>query len=226
MSKHLSELAQQDIIELIKENQFKPGDKLPTEYELAAKLGVGRSTVREAVKALASRNVLKIKQGSGTFISAGMGMAKDPLGLSLMKNDIELAFDMINVRLIFEPDMAAMAAVNATDSDCKKMEEACLAVEKLIIAGKEYSKEDSIFHEKIARAGGNKIIDRIVRVIHSSVQKNIFVTEDSLKNDTLTYHRQILEAIRDHDIVGARCGMIMHLNNLRNLIIKKKKAAE
>ena len=142
--------------------------------ELADKLNVGRSTIREAVKALASRNILKIRQGSGTFISSDMGIVKDPLGLSLISNDINLAFDMINVRLIFEPEMAALAAINATDDDCAAIDKACSAVEKLINSNTEYSKEDSRFHEAVARASGNKVIDRINKVINSSIQKNIF----------------------------------------------------
>ncbi|WP_196604445.1 FadR/GntR family transcriptional regulator [Pectinatus haikarae] len=223
MSVSLSEITQQNIIQLIKTNALDAGDKLPTEYELADRLNVGRSTIREAVKALASRNILKIKQGAGTFVSSERGMIKDPLGLSLINDDVNLAFDMINVRLIFEPEMAALAATNATEDDCAAIGEACTVVEKLIENSNEYSTEDSAFHEAIARASGNKIIDRIVKVIHSSVQKNIFVTEDSLKNDTLIYHRQIFQAIKDNDIVGARCGMIMHLNNLRNFILKKRK---
>lgn len=224
MSHPLSEITQQNIIKLIKDNDLNAGDKLPTEYELANQLNVGRSTIREAVKALASRNILKIKQGAGTFVSSEKGMIKDPLGLSLIRNDVNLAFDMINVRLMFEPEMAALAAMNATKDDCINIGKTCSVVEKLIKNNKEYGKEDSAFHEAIARASGNTIIDRIVKVIHSSVQKNIFVTEDSLRNDTIIYHRQIFQAITDNDIVGARYGMVMHLNNLRNLIVKKRKA--
>ncbi|TCS80120.1 FadR/GntR family transcriptional regulator [Pectinatus cerevisiiphilus] len=223
MSASLAESVQQDIIKLITTNELNPGDKLPTEYELADKLNVGRSTIREAVKALASRNILKIKQGSGTFVSPGMGITKDPLGLSLICNDVNLAFDMINVRIIFEPEMAALAAINATKDDCMKIGTACTIVEDLIKNNEEYSKADSSFHEAIARASGNKIINRIVKVIHSSIQKNIFVTEDSLRNDTLIYHRQIVNAIKEHDVTGARCGMIMHLNNLRNFMTIKKR---
>ena len=219
----LVETVQQNIIQFIKSNSMAAGDKLPTEYELADKLNVGRSTIREAVKALASRNILKIKQGSGTFISSDMGIVKDPLGLSLISNDINLAFDMINVRLIFEPEMAALAAINAAVEDCEAIDNACTIVEKLMNNGKEYSKEDSHFHEVIARASGNKIIDRIIKVINSSIQKNIFVTEDSLRNDTLIYHRQIADAIKEHDSIGARCGMITHLNILRNYMVVQKR---
>ncbi len=218
----LSDKTQHDIINIIKEHNLKSGDKLPTEYELTEILQVGRSTVREAVKALASRNVLSIRQGAGTFISSAMGITEDPLGLSLLQDSTSLALDMINFRIIFEPQMAMLAAINATSKDYNRIDETCSLVEKLIKSGKEYSKEDSDFHEAIALASGNKIIMRIIKVIHLSVQKNIFVTEDSLSDATLIYHRQITEAIKNNDPTGAQCGMIMHLNALRNYIIHKQ----
>lgn len=222
MSSSLSKQTQENIINLIKLQSLQPGDKLPTEYELADSLNVGRSTIREAVKALASRNILIIKQGSGTFISSEMGITDDPLGLSLINNDTSLALDMINFRIIFEPETALLAAINATNQDVQRIEQTCYLVEDLIHSGKEYSKQDADFHEAIALASGNKIITRITKVIHLSVQKNIFVTEDSLVEDTLIYHRQITNAIKNNDPTGAKCGMIMHLNKLRNYIVNKQ----
>ena len=73
----IGEIASDKIIKLIVDDNLKIGDRLPNEYELADKLGVGRSTVREAIKALVSRNILEINRGSGTFIKCGV--AEDPL---------------------------------------------------------------------------------------------------------------------------------------------------
>ena len=69
MGKLLGDQAADQIIQLIIDNDGKAGDKMPNEYELAEQLNVSRSTVREAIKALVSRNILEIKRGSGTFIS-------------------------------------------------------------------------------------------------------------------------------------------------------------
>jgi GntR family transcriptional regulator, transcriptional repressor for pyruvate dehydrogenase complex len=210
------------IIDMIKTQNLQPGGKLPTEYELAEMFGVGRSTLREAVKALASNNILLIRQGSGTFVSDKQGIANDPLGLSLLDNNTALALDMLTVRLIFEPAMASMAAINAAPQDYRRINEACAIVEDLVKQNKNYSAEDSAFHEAIATASGNKIISKIVQVIHASIQKNIFVTEDALRDKTLIYHRQIAEAIKNGDADGARYTMITHLNELRLYMIKKQ----
>lgn len=70
MARPLVEKAAERLLELILERDYKNGDKLPNEYELAQDLEVGRSTVREAVRSLATRNILEVRQGSGTYISS------------------------------------------------------------------------------------------------------------------------------------------------------------
>ena len=71
----------QKVKTMIIQKEMKPGDRLPTETELAARFGVSRSTLREAMKFLRAENVVVIRQGSGTFVSAGTGIGEDPLGL-------------------------------------------------------------------------------------------------------------------------------------------------
>ena len=93
-TKTLGEKAAFAIIELIKQNHFRAGDKLPNEYELSESLGVSRNTVREALKVLASRNIVMIRQGAGTFISEKMGISDDPLGFSFVEDRIRLTKDL------------------------------------------------------------------------------------------------------------------------------------
>ena len=79
----LAQRAAEGILDYIRTNDMKPGDRLPTEQELTQLLEVGRGTVREAVQSLASRNILEVRQGAGTFLSDKNGIMEDPLGLSL-----------------------------------------------------------------------------------------------------------------------------------------------
>ena len=81
-TKPLPQIAAEDIIDLIKSNRLEPGDRLQNEYELAKLLNVGRSTVREAIRILVSRNILEVRQGAGTFVSYKNGIPEDPLGLA------------------------------------------------------------------------------------------------------------------------------------------------
>ena len=103
--KSLVETVSDEITKYIMDNELQVGDKIPNEFELAEKLNVGRSTVREAIKALVSRNVLEVKRGSGTFISSKAGVADDPLGLELIKDRAKLAQDLLEVRFMIEPEI-------------------------------------------------------------------------------------------------------------------------
>ncbi len=112
----LAQAAAEDIIEMIRTNHMKPGDRLENEYELAKKLNVGRSTVREAVKA-SKQKYTDDKRGAGTFISQNEGVAVDPLGISLMGKDEEIALELLDVRMILEPESAALAAIHADKNE-------------------------------------------------------------------------------------------------------------
>ena len=79
------DLATEQIIGLIQEKNLQPGDRLPNEQELATLLEVGRSTLREAIRRLVTRNILVVRQGSGTYVSDQMGVPEDPLGLTFIK---------------------------------------------------------------------------------------------------------------------------------------------
>jgi len=157
----LSEQTAEKIINLIKEQNLKPGDKLANEFELADQLEVSRSTVREAIKLLISRNILEIRKGSGTFISDKQGIPDDPLGLIFAERDDKLALDLVDVRLMLEPEIAAMVATRATEEQRKHIMEQCLKVEEVILKGEEYREEDIRFHRCIAEASGNQIIERL-----------------------------------------------------------------
>ena len=121
----LSEKVSQDILEYIARNGLQPGDRLPNEYELAGMLQVGRSSVREAVKLLVSRNVLVVRQGAGTFVSQKRGITEDPLGLSLIPDKHRLARDLMEVRILLEPQIAAAAAQNAAAGEIEQLEQLC-----------------------------------------------------------------------------------------------------
>ena len=87
----LPEQISEKIIQLILDEHLEQGDRLPKEAVLVERLGAGRSTVREAMKLLQSRNIVRIKQGSGTYVASNPGVADDPLGWSstLEKNDYD-----------------------------------------------------------------------------------------------------------------------------------------
>ena len=119
--KSLPQKISEDIITLILEENLQPGDKLPNETILSERLNAGRSSVREAMKLLASRNIVTIRQGSGTYIASSPGMVDDPLGFTFIGNKQKLINDLLEVRFLLEPPIAAMAATRADKKDIKKI---------------------------------------------------------------------------------------------------------
>lgn len=223
MSKSLVNITINKILNMIKEQKLKPNDKLPTVDELASAFSVGRSTIREALKVLSAQNIIVIKQGAGTFVSEKEGISRDPLGLEYISDDINVIFDMVTLRLIFEPEMTSMAAQFATRKDIQDIKYYCEEVEQLIEQGEDYHKADAGFHIAIAKASGNGVIHKITQVIHSSIKKNIFMTDNILCKDTVIFHRRITNCIENGGINGARYAMINHLDAQRQFLIENYK---
>lgn len=215
----LPQIAAEKIVEYIKANQLQPGDKLPTEFKMAELLQVGRGTVREAIGSLVSRNVLEVRQGSGTFVSSGSGVSEDPLGLALEDDSLTVALDMMDVRLMIEPEIAFMAAMNASAEQVERLQAQCDRVEELIRQGKPYSQEDALFHQILGECCQNVIIRKLIGIITTSVNMNVDVTKDRYKMKTITYHRKIAEAVARQDPYAARYHMTTHLNISRTGIL-------
>ena len=190
----LGEKTAQMLLEMIQKEGFGPGDKLPTEAELVESLGVGRNTVREALRILMSRNIVTIRQGSGTFISEKKGVVDDPLGFSMM-----------------EPQLAALAAQNAAEEDLQKLEQIKEELEDLIRQRKDYSLKDSQFHEQIANCSHNQIMTNLVPVITEGVRMFAVSVQETEYEQTLSSHRRIFEAIRDRRGEDAKMEMYFHL---------------
>lgn len=211
VEKSLPQKIAEDIIAFILEENLKPGDKLPNETVLCQRLNVGRSSLREAMRALASRNIVTIRQGSGTYIASSTGVADDPLGLSFINNKKKLIHDLMEIRFLLEPSIAALAAIHADDTEIKKICKLCDDVEELLKAHKDHSDKDIELHTAIALSSKNIVVPRLVPVIFRSIPLLIESTGNTLCNETIESHREIADAIVAHDAVRAHDAMYLHL---------------
>lgn len=209
--KTLPEVTADRIIEYIIENRLEPDDRIPNETELGQILNVGRSTVREAVRLLVSRNVLVIRRGAGTYIAQNTGISEDPLGLIFSADRYKLAKDLLEVRIILEPEIAAMAANRATEKNIAEIWKYCHMTEDKIDKGEDHMPPDVLFHKAIAKSSGNDVIEKIIPIIDTSVAVFVNITYGKLKEETRTTHRLIAEAIGRHDATGAKHAMMMHM---------------
>lgn len=225
--KTLPERAADKIIDMIVENALKPGDRLPTELELLQYLNVGRSTVREAIKLLVSQNIIEVRRGSGTFVREQTGGMDDPLGFRFVQDKLKLGLDLYEIRIMIEPDMAALAAERATREDLEQLREACLKVEELILQGKDYAQWDIRFHTVLAQCTGNSVVHALVPIFTQAVPFFIDITRKGLLKQTIDSHRDILEAVCAGDGQSAAQAMLHHLeDNRRNMLDISAKLAK
>lgn len=217
-NKLLAEQVQEQLLAYILEAPCRIGEKLPNEFELAERFRVGRSTIREAVKNLASRGVLEVRRGSGTYVVSTTPTDQDPLGLQGVEDKLALALDLAEVRLLLEPGIAEMAARNAGKEQILKLEQICSQVERRILGGENYVEEDIAFHTCIAECSGNLVVGQLVPIIDTAVMMFVNVTHRKLTQETIMTHRAVAEAIAEHDPLGAKTAMMMHLTFNRNAI--------
>ena len=210
-TKTLAEQVADGIMNLIQETPYKAGDKLPTEKELCESTGAGRNTVREALKILASRNVLEIRQGAGTFVSEKQGIPDDPLGFSMVNDHVKLTKDLLQVRIMLEPQIAALAAQCAKEHEIKELEEILEEMEAAMKKREDYSELDTKFHTKIAQCTHKIVMENLLPVIGKGVA--VFAKEVAQTEYDRTWisHRKIFCYIRDHKPFEAEMEMQYHL---------------
>ena len=210
-TKTLAEQVANGIMNLIQETPYKAGDKLPTEKELCERTGAGRNTVREALKILASRNVLEIRQGAGTFVSEKQGIPDDPLGFSMVNDHVKLTKDLLQVRIMLEPQIAALAAQCAKEHEIKELEEILEEMEAAMKKREDYSELDTKFHTKIAQCTHKIVMENLLPVIGKGVA--VFAKEVAQTEYDRTWisHRKIFCYIRDHKPFEAEMEMQYHL---------------
>lgn len=217
-SKLLAEQVEEQIYHFILDTPLSPGSKLPNEFELGEKFGVGRSTIREAVKLLSSKGIVEVRRGSGTYVlTTALGVG-DLLGLSAVQDKTALALDLVNVRLLLEPGIAEMAANNATDEDIARLRRLCERVERKIHDGDRYIEDDIAFHTCVAESSKNMVVEQLIPIIDTAVMMFVNVTHKKLIDETIMTHRMVVEAIAAHDPIGARSAMAMHLTFNRRMI--------
>lgn len=198
------------------ERIFKRTEKLNIKVlgnrrQVTCKIPKKKLSLREAMRALASRNVITIRQGSGSYVSATPGMIDDPFGLTFVEDKQKMIKDLMEIRFLIEPSIAAMAAIRADETDIKNILTACENTEKLLLANKNHTEKDRAFHTAIALSSKNIVVPKLVPIINSSIPLISESKEFTLRDETIETHREIADAIAAHDAVRAHDAMYLHL---------------
>jgi len=218
--KLLGSQVEEELLNYILNEPVKIGEKIPNEFELAEMFGVGRSTVREAVKGLVTRGILEVRRGAGTYVVGTSTLEEDPLGLARLGDKYKLALELLEVRMMLEPEIAALACEHITSGEKEQLSRLCDEVERLYSSGKDHAKKDVEFHTCIARCSRNRVVEVLIPIINTAVFTFVNLTQRQLMKETLETHRAITNAIQKGDSVGARCAMIMHLTYNRQRILQ------
>ncbi len=117
VKKTLGQQTEDRLMKYILDRQMMIGSKIPNEFELSEMFGVGRSTVREAVKGLVSRGVLEVRRGDGTYVISTVYMENDVLGFGQITDRYQLALDLFDVRLMIEPEIVSWACRKANKEE-------------------------------------------------------------------------------------------------------------
>jgi Transcriptional regulators len=203
--------ASQKIVKYIVDKNIKVGEKIPSEYELVDILNVGRSTVREAIRALSSRNILEIKRGVGTFVKCKDGAPDDPLGFAFVEDKLKLTHDLLEIRSMMEPKIAQMAAINATPKQIEEIQKLAEEIENFIKIGQHHEEKDLEFHTAIANSCGNIAMSKLIPIINESIELSVEIINEELKKETILVHKEIVEAIKERNGDRAYDAMVLHM---------------
>lgn len=212
----------QQIVEQIERRiiagDLKVGDQLPSERELAEQFAVSRIAVREAVKALREKGLVEIRPGKGTFITNGTsGVVRNSLGLLIKFGSTDGSSNLVEVREILEPEIAALAATRITDEQIAAMSEAVGIMDTALDNVDVFVEADLDFHLALAQATQNPIIpllmDSIIDLLREQ-RKRIALTKGGLQRGQY-HHKRILDAVMRRDSEASRKAMQLHLQQVR-----------
>ncbi len=198
--------------------EIKVGDQLPSERELAEQFGVSRTAVREAVKALSQKGLLEVHPGRGTFITNGTSRAvRHSLGMMMKIGQAGGTGDLVEVREIFEPEIAALAALHASQEHIAALQGAISAMDGALSEAELYIEADLDFHLTLAEATQNTLIPTLIDSIVDLLREqrmSIFSVEGGPQRGQW-HHKRILDAVIGHDPQAAREAMRAHLLQVR-----------
>jgi GntR family transcriptional regulator, transcriptional repressor for pyruvate dehydrogenase complex len=201
-----------------------PGAQLPSEAELTKRFAVSRLTVREAVKLLEGRGLLELAKGRRATVRQPDGSMFTAFLASHVRNDPKGLFDLVEVRLALEPQSAMLAAgragrgaVELMDTTMEEMRQAALAGDDA--SERAFNLADQRFHEAVALASGNRVLIYLFEAMAEPLRESFFISRKGnlirghTREDTLSAHQQVLDAVRAGNSRAAGEAMRQHLKD-------------
>ena len=202
------------LLEQIVSGEYAPGTQLPSERDIAELTGVSRVAVREGIGSLVARGIVSVKQGRGTIVNpVDEWNTLDPTTLLLIHGENAIVH-LMEFRMLFEPEIAAMAAERITQEEIEALQKLSELPEDDTI--EQHAQRDTTFHLYIAKVSDNPVLLMVMTSVQELMNVNrrkAFVVPGALAQARY-WHQKIFQAIADHDPQAARQAMIEHMNQV------------
>lgn len=201
------------------------GERLPAERELCQRLGVGRASLREALKALEIMGMIETRLGDGTFVCNRSEFLSRPLLWAIMGSDQESLKELVEARRLMEVELAGLAAERATAQDIQALETYTSDMEKAVHDSQVFLEADLSFHLAIGTAAHNRILINALHLIRNLMRQWIqnTIAQDGIAEYVVKQHRDILFAIIQRNQSGARAAMQVHLDSMARALMESSK---
>jgi GntR family transcriptional repressor for pyruvate dehydrogenase complex len=201
---------------------WQEGERIPSERELGKLLGVGRASLREALKALEIMGMVESRVGNGTFVCNRSEFLSRPMLWSITGSDQTQVHELIEARRLMEGELASLAAQRGTPEDLKEIAQYLDRMEHGIENMELFLDADLEFHFAIGQAAHNRLLLNAVQLIRNLMRQWIGETLRVPKTapEALRQHKDIFKAISAKDKAGARSAMDLHLDSMAKLLIK------
>lgn len=200
--------------EQIRTGALLPGDRLPPERQLARELAVSRTSVRQALQALAERGVVESRQGDGTYVAAELSASfpGDAI-LDALNRERGVLGDILEFRRLLEPQIAALAAQRIDAAGIDRLKVVVCDQQRALLAGREDAALDAEFHCLLAEYAGNRVLVRVMAALRATVDETraARLRTSGRQNASMEGHLRLLDALEARDAAAAHAAMEQHI---------------
>lgn len=224
----LNEAVREYVKRYIVENGLTAGAPLPPEIQLAEELGVGRSSVREAVKALQSMGIIEVRHGNGLFVREyNFDPILETLGYGLQLDETMLA-QLAQVRFLLERAAIEDAVQCISEDDLVQLDEVIVTWQQRVRENQPYVELDKAFHRILYGALHNPMLDKLIEVFWVAFESvdNPIIQEEKPLQQEIDDHRAILQALRARDATLAKAALMEHFAHLQERIQRAMNALQ
>jgi GntR family transcriptional repressor for pyruvate dehydrogenase complex len=216
----LAAAAFEQLLSNVVHGKWKAGDQIPPERELCQQLGIARTSLREALKAMELVGMLESRVGEGTFICPRSEFLSRPLLWAFTGTDHEELSTILEARVFLERDLAGLAATRATKEELSTIKRAIKSMEQAIEANEPVLESDMAFHTAVALAAHNDILANAAQLLRNLMKYwiNLKLLMSNVPSSALKRHQAIYQAICERDAEAARSLMMEHLDETSTLV--------